>query len=193
MTLMLAGCATQAKIGIPQEKTEWPSAMAAKRAAELGPMRKWALKGRLGVQIPSEGLSAGLEWHQDKDKYEIKLFDQLGRKVALLTGTSDHVSLTTSSGEAYSGSSAEKLLQQHLGWTLPVESLFYWVRGLPDPQAVAWREDYNESGYLAELSQGGWSVRLSRYNDTGIAALPKLVSVERENIKLKLLIKEWLY
>lgn len=193
-SFLLAGCATQAKVGgLPQAKSEWPSAMAAQRAAELGPMRKWALKGRLGVQLPSDGLSAGLEWHQDGESYEIKLFDQLGRQVALLQGSAKHVSLTTSKGESFKGNDAEKLLQTHLGWTIPVKSLFFWVRGLPDPKTVAWREDYNDAGHLAALSQGGWSVSLSRYSSTEITALPQLARVERESIKLKLLVKEWLY
>lgn len=191
MVALLGACATKGPVSPPAEISKWPSAMAAKRAAKLIPIRSWSLKGRLGIQLPSEGLSAGIEWLQNKKEYQIKLFDQLGRQVALLTGGPGRVALKTSKGDSFHGRNAEKLLQKHLGWTIPVESLFYWVRGLPDPNTVAWREDYDDAGHLVALSQGGWRVRLSRYDGEGITALPQLVRIEREDIKLKLLIKEW--
>ncbi len=187
---LLSGCVTQSKVKTSSQGI-WPSLKAAQRAAQLGPLRNWDLEGRLGVQMGDEGFSAGLVWQQRVDRFHIELFDQLGRKVAILSGTPTKVDLRTAKGQRFTGDNPETLLREHVGWSVPIRSLFYWVRGLPDPKTVSWREDYNDQGLLVALEQGGWQVQLSRYSPFDDFQLPRLVKMVRDDIKLKLLIKKW--
>src|SRR5690606_5148367 len=58
--------------------------------------------------------------------------------------------------------SAEDLLEQQIGWRLPVENLLWWVRGLPAPDSPS-RLQLNPDSRLARLAQAGWTVEYSRY------------------------------
>jgi outer membrane lipoprotein LolB len=185
----LAGCATQ-RSGALYDGV-WPSEMAAERARVLAPMKIWTLKGRLGVQLKNDGFSAGMVWLQDHDNFDISLFDPVGRRVAWLRGNNRNVDLQTAQGQSFTGSDPERLLQEHLGWSIPVRSLSWWVKGLPDPATVAWSQEYDDYGRLIALNQGGWSMRIARYQDSDKHALPRLTRMEHKDVKLKLLIKSW--
>ena len=185
----LSGCASQPEKGGYGDV--WPTKMAAERARALAPKKIWKLEGRLGVQLEHDGFSAGLIWLQDHGHFDISLFDPVGRRVARLTGNEGAVDLKTSQGQSFSGDDPEKLLQKHLGWSIPVRSLSWWVKGLPDPATVAWRQEYDDLGRLVSLSQGGWDMHIVSYQDADRHAMPRLTRMTHDKVKLKLLIRSW--
>ncbi len=186
--LLLAGCATAPPV---TPAPGWPSEAAARRAATMGDIRTWTIRGRLGVHTGREGFSAAIVWRQDGDRFDIRLFDQLGRQVAWLRGDGGQVSLTNHRGKTFRAQSAEQLMRAQLGWALPIRSLLYWVKGLPDPKLPAWREEYDDGGRLVRLEQGGWSVRIPRYLSPDERAFPALIKLRRKDFSAKLLIKHW--
>lgn len=194
---VLSGCATLPggdKSGMASASLgAWPAALAEERAQKLAPITSWRLNGRLGVQLENDGFSAAVVWVQNDDHFDIRLFDPIGRQVAWLQGNGKAVGLKTAEGQSFSGENPEQLLQQHLGWSIPVKSLTWWVKGLPDPNTVAWRQEFDEKGRLIALQQGGWSMRVARYQGDDILALPEITRMEqpKNSVKLKLLIKSW--
>ncbi len=187
---LLAGCATTPSAK-PVAGGVWPVELASERAEKLAPITTWKLQGRLGVQLENDGFSAALTWLQDDGRFDIRLFDPVGRRVAWLRGTDKAVDLQTAQGQSFSGDNPEKLLQQYLGWSIPVKSLAWWVKGLPDPTTVAWRQEYDDLGRLVSLEQGGWTMRIASYQNDDVLAMPKLTRMQQGNVKLKLLIKSW--
>ncbi len=189
IVLLFSGCAS-----VPTPRPAdgvWPTELAVERTEVLAPISTWKLQGRLGVQLENDGFSAALTWLQDNDHFDIRLFDPVGRRVAWLRGSDKAVDLQTAQGQSFSGDNPEKLLQKYLGWSIPVKSLSWWVKGLPDPTTVAWRQEYDDAGRLVALEQGGWSMRITRYQSDEKLALPKLARMEQGKVKLKLLIKSW--
>ncbi len=189
VALSFVGCAS-APTTRPADGV-WPTELAVERTEVLAPISTWKLEGRLGVQLENDGFSAALVWLQDDDQFDIRLFDPVGRRVAWLRGSDKAVALQTAQGQSFSGDNPEKLLQKYLGWSIPVKSLSWWVKGLPDPTTVAWRQEYDDAGRLVSLEQGGWSMRIASYQSDERLALPKLARMEQGKVKLKLLIKSW--
>ncbi len=191
MAVLLAGCATApaTKPGVPAGV--WPSELAVERAEKLAPITTWKLDGRLGVQLENDGFSAALVWLQNGERFDIRLFDPVGRRVAWLRGDDKAVDLQTAQGQSFRGDNPERLLQKYLGWSIPVRSLTWWVKGLPDPTTVAWRQEFDDNGRLVALEQGGWSMRIASYQSDDKLALPKLTKMAQGNVRLKLLIKSW--
>ena len=182
--LFLAGCATtqqQSQSG-PYRKT------VEQRLALLAAQNQWKLEGRIAVRNGEQGFSAGMHWQQAEERFDIRLLDPLGRRVAWLTGTADLVTLVTSDGQSYEGVDPQMLLRQHLGWGIPLDSLVYWVKGMPDPNKPSWREEYDDIGRPILLEQAEWTVNLSRYESGSVMAMPGLVKLERENFRAKLLV-----
>ncbi len=182
--LGLASCATVIK---EPRKGPYRGVIEA-RLAQLADQNNWELEGRLAVRRGDEGFSAAIRWKQSGERFDIRLLDPLGRRVAWLRGTPRRVTLTTSDGKTYRGVDPQRLLKQNLGWGIPLDSLKYWVKGMPDPHKVSWREEYDDIGRPVLLEQAEWRVRLSRYASDQPLALPNMVRLEREGFRAKLLV-----
>ncbi|NIN34367.1 MAG: lipoprotein localization factor LolB, partial [Gammaproteobacteria bacterium] len=58
------------------------------------------------------------------------LISPLGRGTYQLNGDSQLVSLLTAENKLYQAETPEILLQNNLGWSVPVDGLKYWVKGI---------------------------------------------------------------
>ncbi len=187
--LVLVACApvTERK-GVTDVRQAW-----AQRVSALARYKDWGLRGRVGIRHGEEAWQAGLEWVQEGDAFLIKLFDPLGRKVAILRGRPGQVDLKTSRGVSARAADAEQLMEDLLGWSLPVSGLRYWIRGLPAPGAgegevrMAW----DDRGRLSRLQQAGWTIVYAEYQDTPAISMPRVLRLSRGTVAVKVLIKEW--
>jgi len=188
--LILGGCAATPDIR-PGHSDKLPRELAAERKASYASIDEWEIRGRLGIQRGDDGFSAGFKWLQEGKTFDIKLFDPLGRQVAWLRGDDRNVSLDTSKGEKIRAQDPEKMLLDNLGWTLPIRSLLYWVRGLPDPASIVWKEEYDEKGRMLLIQQADWNVRFAKYLTKNNKSFPKLTHLEHKDFKMKLLVQDW--
>ena len=185
--LILFGCATSDS----RPEGKLPRELAAERKASYESIDEWEIRGRLGIQRGDDGFSAGFKWLQEGKTFDIKLFDPLGRQVAWLRGDDRNVSLDTAKGEKIRAQDPEKMLLDNLGWTLPIRSLLYWVRGLPDPTSIVWKEEYDEQGRMLLIQQADWDVRFTKYLSKDNKSFPKLTRLEHQDFKMKLLVQDW--
>lgn len=187
--VLMSGCATTST----GEQVSRPVDLAEQRDEVLFDIVNWNIAGRIGVRLPDDGFSAAMDWVQAGDAYEISVFDPLGRIVAHLKGDWENVKLSLNDGRVFEASDPVDLMEKNLGWSLPVQSLIYWVRGLPDPRKVAWRREYDAAGRLKLLDQEGWKVSFDRYVDSNSVeeSFPTLTRFSHKDFKVKLLIQEW--
>lgn len=151
-------------------------------------LSRFEIKGRLGLK--GRG-SATLNWSQARDYYRIVLLGPFGSGRVEIEGNSEGAVWRDKNGNFASSDSPEQFLHQQLGWSLPIESLPYWVRGLASPQAPI--EQFNiESGRLMALRQSGWLLRLDRYQEVDGIALPGRLILEQGEQRLTLLIGSWI-
>ena len=106
-----------------------------------------------------------------------------------LTGTPKHVQLKNTKGQIITANSLPEIMQEQLGWQLPVTALQYWVRGLIAPGAS--QAHYNTFGLLSQLKQNGFLVRFDRYQRKGQYDLPSILTITGHQLKIKLVIKQW--
>ncbi len=142
------------------------------------------------MRMPHDAWQARLVWRQHGDRFEIDVLTPFGRQLARLSGSDDGVSLTLSKGEQYRAASAELLLRQRLGWTLPVTGLRHWVLGLPAPGPVTQRV-LDDEGRLQSLVQAGWIIVYDRYRVGSGPSLPGRVTLRRGDLRLRLVVDRW--
>ena len=82
------------------------------------------------------------------------------------------------------------LIQDNLGWQVPMDALHWWVRGLAAPGAHEELE-LDARGLLTSINQFGWRVSFSRYDSTTGIELPKKLNATRDNYRVKLAISRW--
>lgn len=105
--------------------------------AQIATVDGWEINGKVGIRAPSDSGSGTLYWLQRNDYYDIRLSGPLGRGAARLTGHPGDVSLEVANQGRYQAASPEDLLQQQLGWRLPVATWCTGYEGCLHPKARA--------------------------------------------------------
>ena len=141
------------------------------------------------VAAGDTGFSAALRWAQSGQRADLELDGPLGMGGLRILASGDEFSLTTSQGERLDGAEARA------GFALPLESLRYWVLGVPDPAGPAEERIAADESRLDGLEQGGWRIDYPAYATRGTrsesAGLPRRVDVSRSDARVRLLIEAW--
>lgn len=188
LLLTISGCAQRGAFTPP------PDLVAHQQ--QLQRITHWKLNGKLGIRTSDDSGSATLKWAQQLANYQINLSGPLGQKRMIITGAPGKVRLEQSGSTPLEAKNPEALIKEAAGWTLPVSQLAYWVRGVPAPKQRITHLQQNESGLIAQLQQGGWSIVYSNYKNysSGTAeafSLPGKITAEHEDIRLTLVIRDW--
>jgi len=162
------------------------------RKRVLAGLDEWEFKGRIAVKTTTDGFNGKLRWAQDKDDFSATASGPLGAGAVRIEGDRQSVLLTDKDGVTTELVNAELEFRDRYGWTIPVASLRYWALGIPDPSAPADME-FNEDGQLKNLTQRDWSVSFSRYDEGGGQLMPKVLTAENSDTRVRLVIDYWIF
>ena len=180
----------------------------------------FAMNGRISVSYDGERRSAGLHWTHLERSDEILLMTPLGQTAARVY-RDDKIATLDEGSKHYQDSDAESLMQQVLGWNLPLVTLHQWVLGLPAAGFPA-QIERDAHGRIAVLRQDGWEVHYLRYagsdqqpdcaqtskdvlspqtppqttdcaNTAEAGKLPTRLRLDRDDMQVQLLIDEWVW
>ncbi len=148
------------------------------------------LSGAMAVRSKGKGWTASVNWIQrGAGSYQIRLSGPIGSGTMLISKNGGVVTFRDGSKTA-SSSNADSLLRQQTGISLPVSSLYYWVRGIPAPGAAHGKQ-YDQGGHLLALRQQGYLIDYQGYRSAGRAALPSSIRLQGNGVFIKLVIKNW--
>lgn len=182
LVLLLGGCAVSVAPELPYLSHLTPQQQQQRLIA-------WEFGGRVVVNMASESWPASLRWQQVASGYRLAIEAPLGQGSLRLSGGGSEVLLESDTGEQWRAGSARELLQQQLGWELPLESLRYWVVGVPAPGEF--RQRLSREGDMALLEQQGWQLELSGYRPYDGYRLPHKIIARAEDSSVKVAISRW--
>lgn len=187
---LLAGCASRAPTtdAPPRERGDWSA-----QTERLQMLERWRLAGKVGLRTPDDATSANLDWVQAPRHYRMLISGPFGAGRSVLESTPGNVTLTTGEGR-FQAATPEQLMQQQLGWSLPISALDYWVRGLPAPGSDhAMQAD--PRGFPTRLNQAGWTIE---YRDWSWAPelagglwLPRRLVMSYGDLHATLIVNQW--
>lgn len=149
----------------------------------------FALNGRISVNHQGTRHFAGLRWTHTAQSDELLLLAPLGQTVARVYRDAQNATLDDGD-KHYQAANAELLMQQVLGWYLPLSGLHHWVLGIPAANSSA-QIERNSNEQITALHQDGWEVRYLHYADTRPDSLPTRLQLNREGLQIQLLVDEW--
>jgi len=132
-----------------------------------------------------------LQWDQDNQKYMLRFIAPLGQGTYQLSGDAGKVTLLTADNRVYQASDPEILLQDSLGWNVPLHGLQYWVRGVPEPGVTTDNLVLDDKGRMTELQQSGWRISISRYGEFDGRELPSKLLMQNDRFQLRLVVLGW--
>jgi len=162
----------------------------AQRRQDLSALSGFSLSGRAALQSAGGGWSARLDWEQGPLDWTMELSGPFNQGTLRLAGGAEGVSLESGS-ERVVAPSLEALLGDSLGWRVPVESLRWWVLGLPAPQWPVEDLRLDAAGRLTDVRQGPWRLSVLAYTDEAPLALPRRIYVNGETAELRLVVQTW--
>lgn len=149
----------------------------------------FALNGRVAIKHNGTRHSAGLRWTHTAQSDEVLLLAPLGQTAARVYRDAEGAMLEDGD-RRYRAPDAESLMQEVLGWQLPLAGLRQWVLGLVADDGSA-QIERDELGRISLLRQAGWEVRYLRYAGDAADSLPARMQLSRDALQVQLLIDEW--
>ena len=185
--LVLAACA---QAPVRREADDGLLKAQAAREAALAAQPDWSLSGRIAISDGHDGGSGRIDWSQHGSDFDIRLSAPVTRQSWRMVRKDGHVRLEGLEGGTREGDDAQALLQQTLGWIVPVDALASWVRGARAHPATA-RMQFAQDGSPALLSEQGWSVEYRAWDASGALPLPQKVFATSGDDRVRLSVDRW--
>jgi len=193
IALGFAAAAVIALAGCASVKPQGPSTSNA--ATELTAQTSRSYQGRFAVQYNDQNgqqrnAYGNFSWQERGDTVTLQLRNPLGQTMAIVTSSPASATLELPNRPPLTADNVSTLMQNALGFTLPVEGLRYWLQPSPAPTSRAKTEkDPDQPSRLKQITQDGWTIDYLAYADapaTGVKRLNLSRSEPPLDIKLVL-------
>ncbi len=168
--------------------------------AQIQPIEKWLIKGRMSVRSEDGGNISSFVWQRTGSDHRIEMSGSFGSGRVRVVHTSNQTLLEDSKGREVLGNSIGEVLSKYTDLQLPINELESWVVGKPHPGSSA-EYRWDQEGRLVHLAQSGWKVSYSRYGEFGGYALPTKCrltfdaivadGVQTSALEIRLVIRDW--
>ena len=150
----------------------------------------WQANGSMSIRQANRTTAFSFEWQQNQRHYTLQLFAPLGLGSLRIVGSEDHVELWQSASQKITAKTPEILMQRELGYAVPITSLYYWVRGLPDPHWPM-TKILSKQNHLVQLQQQGWKINFLDFKIISGFDLPTQMILEDKNTRVKIVVTQW--
>ncbi|MBC8732330.1 MULTISPECIES: lipoprotein insertase outer membrane protein LolB [unclassified Paraburkholderia] len=193
MAVGFAAAAVVALAGCASVKPQGPSTSNA--ATEVTAQTSRSYQGRFAIQYNDQNgqqrnAYGNFSWQETGDTVTLQLRNPLGQTLAIVTSSPASATLELPNRQPLTADNVSTLMQNALGFTLPVEGLRYWLQPSPAPTSRAKTEkDPEQPSRLKQITQDGWTIDYVAYADapaTGVKRLNLSRSEPPLDIKLVL-------
>lgn len=160
------------------------------RARQIAAFEQWGLAGKLSLDDGQDGGSGKLSWEAQAAGSDLDFHGAMGRGAWQLRIREHSATLKEADGTVQTAPDAMQLMHNRVGWSVPVEALAWWVRGLKAPGETG-LEQLDAEGRLLSLQQHGWTVEFKRYRSVGGIDLPVRLEAQMDSYRVKLAVGRW--
>ncbi|MBU0910902.1 MAG: lipoprotein insertase outer membrane protein LolB [Gammaproteobacteria bacterium] len=188
-SLILTGCASNSS----QLKPVIPLS-AQQRQLQLEQLQEFTLTGALGVKAPEESISGSLNWQQQGPFFQANMTTLIG--ISIFELETDALGATVKAdGETHKAQSASALLDYLSGWSLPIEEMPLWLKGVAS--AESFNHQWDAQGRLTSFTlkdsqQRDWEVSYIEFFPDALA-LPRHIQLnsKADGSRIKLVVRKW--
>ncbi|SAK43429.1 outer membrane lipoprotein LolB [Caballeronia fortuita] len=159
--LVMSGCAVQPRV---------PTTTNA--STSLATQTSRAYHGRFAVQYNDQNGTqrnayGNFDWQETGDTVTLQLRNPLGQTMAIVTSSPSLATLELPNRQPVSADNVSQLMQNTMGFALPVEGLRYWLQpsAAPSSRAQTTLDPEANNGRPKEIKQDGWTIDYLAYAD----------------------------
>lgn len=132
----------------------------------------------------NEGVQGSFRWEEQGRNVRLDLVSPLGQTLAVVTSTPSGATLDLPNEQPRNAPEVDSLMEQALGFSLPVSGMRDWMHGRAATGAPA-QITRDDKGRPDTLRQNGWTVRYVAWQDTseGVATTsprPRRIDMARD-------------
>jgi outer membrane lipoprotein LolB len=186
--LAIAGCSQFASLSERQQA----QALWASQQQLMAQYDAWDMHSRAIVKLEAEAYNIGIRWQRDPDSFMMLLEAPFGQGVFRIESRpGEAYRLRLPDGQVFENLTAEALLEDVIGWSLPLSGLDYWIRGMPRPGS-----DYSHrvraDGRTRSIKQDQWEISyLDYFEPQENPRLPRKIELANEAITVRLIVERW--
>lgn len=163
--------------------------MSASAVARRGETGVFSIEGRFSLRHENNSYAGRLAWHHGPAMDRIFLMNPFGQGVAEIARDAEGVRLVTADRAVREAADPETLVQEVLGYPLPLAGMADWLLARA-PEGAAVQRD--ELGRLARFTHAGWEIEYDYPEASTADTLPwRLHARHGELLDLKLRIDDW--
>ena len=184
----IAGCSQFDGLSDEQQAQErW-----AARQQALLDFDSWDIHARAAIKLKGEAYNIGIRWQREAENSTVLLEAPFGQGVFRIESAAGGTyRLRLPDGRVSVNRTAEVLLEEMIGWSLPISGLEYWIRGIPRPDSV-YTHHLDQEGRARSINQDQWTIN---YFDYFVGQqdpqLPRRIKLVSETLTLKLIVERW--
>jgi outer membrane lipoprotein LolB len=188
VALAIAGCSQFGNLADDQQlQSQW-----LRQQQALDRFEQWNIHARAALKLEGEAYNIGIRWIREQGSFKLLLEAPFGQGVFRIDSIEgEPYRLRLPDGQEYANQTAEALLEDAIGWSLPVSGLEFWIRGMPRPGS-SYTHHLDAAGRLRSLQQDQWTIDYLDYFAPGEGPiLPRKIRLAGKALTLKLIIEHW--
>lgn len=146
--------------------------------------------GKMAVRSGTQGQSLRFNWRQYADGYVIAVWGPLGQGRTVLSGNQAFMRVQRGAQLLAQGA-PQDVMQQHLGWSVPVTVLSSWIRGEAHPGFAVQEISQSADGDLQAFTQAGWRVSLADLRQRSQRRTPAKIVAIRQQQKITVAVRSF--
>ncbi len=160
--------------------------------ARLKALNSWTVMGKIGIRTPEDNVTAAINrWQQHHNSFLIDLSSTFfGLGATRLLGNEHFLTIIEQDETPLSSDQPDALIEEALGFALPINQLVHWIKGIPAANGEHTLE-LASSGVPTKLEQSGWTIEYSKHRLHDDLALPHKIKLTRNDTRIIFAIKEW--
>ena len=159
--------------------------------AALTALEAWETRGRVALNAEGRGVQASFLWRQEGPTARLELSGPwgVGAERILIDGPEAQLWSDGAWIPMCAAGAAPDELELLCG-SAPLNSLPYWLRGLPDP-ADPYTENGSPQNGVREFLQEGWRIEVNALTRARELNVPRRVQISGPGATLKVAITDW--
>jgi len=150
----------------------------------------WCMTGRSAAKYAESGWHAGVHWCQAGNQTTLELSGPMRLGTVLLNyrlgelwirESTDHLSITHQ---------PQRLLQERLGFSIPLNALKFWLMGVVEPGPIDYQQ-LDSNGRMSLFRQHDWLVKYDNYSLVSGSQLPGKIKLTKDAVSLKIVVDKW--
>lgn len=147
---------------------------------------QWSFDGKISIKTQEKTHNANIIWQHNAPNYTITLFGPFGQGKVKITKNKNTLTLEQAQ-QIIQAETADELLLKATGWSLPINTMPYWIHSQASPNSSA-HITRNEDHQILAIEQEGWTIK---YLKRDANTKPQKIKLTRDTLSILLVIKQW--